>query len=87
MAVPRLAIAVLFGSLALAACHETVGEREESLGPHLHRVTVDLRADAPAEVRLTRAAQALCPAGFGVESDETMPPDDPSYRVWLVRCK
>jgi hypothetical protein len=78
------AIAALAGGLA--GCHETVGEREESLGPHLHRVTVDLQGDAPAEVRLNRNAQALCPAGFAVERDETVPPDDPAYRVWLVRC-
>lgn len=85
MVVPRLlALPVLF---ALAACHETVGAREESLGPHLHRLTVDLRAQEPAEIRLARDAGVLCPAGFGVESDETMPSDDPSYRVWLVRCK
>ncbi|HEV2675011.1 MAG TPA: hypothetical protein VGV37_10760 [Aliidongia sp.] len=73
--------------MALAGCHETVGEREESLGPGLHRVTVDLQGDGPAEARLNKNAQALCPAGFRVQGDETVPPDSPTYRVWLVRCK
>ena len=80
-------IAVLSALLVLAACHEAVGEREESLGPHLHRLTVDLAGEGPAEARLARAADAVCPAGYAREGDETRPPDAPGYRVWLVRCR
>jgi hypothetical protein len=71
----------------LGACHETVGSREESLGPGVHRLTVDLAGDEPAEFRLAKDADAVCPAGYSRQEDETMPPDAPHYRVWLIRCK
>jgi hypothetical protein len=80
---PAIAIT---GSL-LASCHQTIGEREESLGPHVHRLTVDIAGEPPAETRLAKAADAVCPDGYARESDEAMPPDAPDYRVWLVRCK
>jgi len=71
----------------LAACQAPVGEREESLGPHVHRLTVDLAGDLPAEARLGKAADAVCPSGYDRQDDESMPPDAPAYRVWLVRCR
>jgi hypothetical protein len=71
----------------LAACQARVGEREESLGPHVHRLTVDLAGEGPAEARLAKAADAICPSGYDRQDDETMPPDAPAYRVWLVRCR
>ena len=82
-----LSIAALGGLLLLGACQERVGEREESLGPHVHRLTVDINGDGPSEARLGNAADAICPTGYTRQDDETMPPDAPAYRVWLVRCK
>ncbi|MDB5360184.1 MAG: hypothetical protein JWO51_1481 [Rhodospirillales bacterium] len=88
MSVPHiLSIAALGGLFILGACQERVGEREESLGPHVHRLTVDIHGDQPSEARLGNAADAICPAGYVRQSDETMPPQAPAYRVWLVRCK
>ncbi|HLZ66276.1 MAG TPA: hypothetical protein VKQ29_08595 [Aliidongia sp.] len=85
---PRRKAAIIIACGILAACHETVGEREESLGHQLHRLTVDIAGEPSADVRLARAADAVCPAGYARESDEAMPPGgQPSYRVWLVRCK
>ena len=82
-----LSIAALGGLLILCGCQERVGEREESLGPHVHRLTVDINGDGPAEARLGNAADAICPSGYTRQDDETMPPEAPAYRVWLVRCK
>ena len=89
MSVPSLLpIAACCGLfLLLGACQERVGEREESLGPHVHRLTVDLSGDQPSEARLGNAADAICPTGYVKQGDETMPPEAPAYRVWLVRCK
>ncbi|MEI9984861.1 MAG: hypothetical protein WDN69_17640 [Aliidongia sp.] len=56
-------------------------------GPKVHRLTVDLAGDEPAEVRLAKAATAICPAGYDRQEDEPMPPDSPHCRVWLVRCR
>jgi hypothetical protein len=82
-----LPIAAFCGLLILGACQERVGEREESLGAHVHRLTVDITDDQPSEARLGNAADAICPTGYTKQGDETMPPEAPAYRVWLVRCK
>jgi len=73
--------------LALASCRDQPAEREEALGPHVHRLTVDLAGDEPAEARLAKAATAVCPSGYDRQDDEAMPSDSPRYRVWLVRCR
>jgi hypothetical protein len=73
--------------LALTACQDQSDERAEELGPNVHRLTVDLAGDEPAESRLAKAATAICPAGFDRQDDEPLPPDSPRYRVWLVRCR
>jgi ferredoxin len=73
--------------LALAACQDQSGERVEALGQKVHRLTVDLAGDEPAEARLAKDAAAICPAGYDRPDDEPMPPDNPRYRVWLVRCR
>lgn len=70
----------------LAACQPQPGERAEELAPKVHRLTVDLAGDEPAESRLSKDAAAICPAGYDRQDDEPMPPDSPRYRVWLVRC-
>jgi hypothetical protein len=82
-----LSIATLGGLLLLGACQERVGERAENLGPHVHRLTVDIVGKQPAEDRLAKLADAVCPSGYSQQGDELMPPEAPSYRVWLVRCK
>jgi hypothetical protein len=73
--------------LALTACQDQSVEREEVLGPKVHRLTVDLDGAEPAEPRLAKAATAICPTGYDRQDDELMPPDSPRYRVWLVRCR
>jgi hypothetical protein len=80
-----LSLAVL--CLTLAACQDQPVERAEELGPKVHRLTVDLDGNEPAESRLAKAATAICPAGYDRQDDELMPPDSPRYRVWLVRCR
>ena len=80
-----LSLLVLF--LALAACQDQSADRAEELGPKLHRLTVDLASDEPAESRLIKAAAAICPAGYDRQDDEPIPPGSPRYRVWLVRCR
>jgi len=82
---PIAALSGLF--LLLGGCQDRVGAREESLGSHVHRLTVDLSGDLPSEARLGNAADAICPTGYVKQDDETMPPDAPAYRVWLVRCQ
>jgi hypothetical protein len=73
--------------LATSACQDQSGERVEELGPKIHRLTVDLAGDEPAEARLARSAAAVCPGGYDRQNEEEMPSDSPRYRVWLVRCR
>ncbi|MEI9986007.1 MAG: hypothetical protein WDN69_24180 [Aliidongia sp.] len=73
--------------MALAACQGQPVERSEELGPKVHRLTVGLADNEPAELRLAKAATAICPTGYDRQDDELMPPDSPRYRVWLVRCR
>ena len=80
-----LSLAVL--CLALTACQDQSIERSEELGPKVHRLTVGLADNEPAELRLAKAAAAICPTGYDRQDDELMPPDSPRYRVWLVRCR
>jgi hypothetical protein len=81
-----LSLSLALVCLTLAACQDQPVEREEALGPHVHRLTVALAGDEPAEARLAKAATAMCPAGYDRQGDEAMPPDNARYRVWLVRC-
>ena len=80
-----LSLAIL--CLGLAACQDQSGERAEELGPKVHRLTVDLAGDEPAESGLAKAATAICPAGYDRQDDEPIPPGSPRYSVWLVRCR
>ena len=80
-------LALAFICMTLAACQEQPSEREEALGPRVHRLTVELAGDEPAESRLIKAAAAICPAGYDRQDDEQIPPGSPRYRVWLLRCR
>jgi hypothetical protein len=83
---PRSLLSALL-CLALAACAAPPAEREEALGPHVHRLTVELAGDESAEARLAKDAASVCPTGFDRQEDAAMPSDAPRYRVWLVRCR